>query len=55
MEKKFTDWSEYSKYIAEQSATSLSNILNGMNNNNVGIYTINEQNTLSVKLYTVPA
>lgn len=54
-ERKFSDWSEYSKYIAEQGALSVANVKNGLNNMDVGIYTINEENSLSVKLYSVSA
>lgn len=53
MERKFSDWSEYSKYIADQGAMNVANVKNGLNNMDVGIYSINEENSLSVKLYSV--
>lgn len=52
-ERKFSDWSEYSKYVADQGALALANIKNGLNNMDVGIYSVNQDNTLSVKLYSV--
>lgn len=37
-ERKFSDWSEYSKYVADQGALMLANLKNGLNNMDVGLY-----------------
>lgn len=51
-EKSFKDFDDYSKYVAELNALQVANIKNGMNNLDVGIYSITN-NVLGVKLYSV--